>query len=193
MSFREEPESQIDFPLHQYTNKRSFSPPFDCGADRHAHHEQSPAHERDQPGSDDTIPDSNTAAISSLISAHEVLKSQVEDTQFIPVENDTQPSVNYDISPITRRVLDNIESTSPSLPPPVMAMPILERRDTPALSDGPGFRFGKPPNPNSMKLTRPLPGPNRPRKKEMTNAELFMPPEGNLPVTDRGMASPNGN
>jgi hypothetical protein len=193
MSFQEEPESQIDFSLHQHTNERDSPPPFDCGADRHAHHEPSPAHKSNQPGSDDTIPDSNTAEISSPISAHEVLKSQVGETQFVPVENDTQLSVNYNISPIARRVLDNIESTSPSLPPPVMAMPILERRDAPVLSDGAGFRFGKPPNPNCMKLTRPLPGPNRPRKKEMVNAELFMPPEGNLSIADRGMTPPDSN
>lgn len=190
MSFQEEPESQIDFPLHQYTNERDSPPPFDCVTNRHRHHEPNPAHKSVEPGSDDTIPDGNTAAISSPISHHEALRSQVEETQFVPVEHDTQPSVDYDISPITQRVLDNTESASASLPPPMMAMPLLERRDTPVLPDSSGFRFGKPPNPNSMILTRPLPGPNRPRKKEMTNAEMLMPHKSSLPVIDRGMASP---
>lgn len=190
MSFEEEPESQIDFPLHQYTSERDSPPLFDRGAHGHAHYGPSPALNSDELGSDDTVSDDNLAPISSPISQFGVLKGQVEETQFVPVEHDTQPSMDYDISPITRRVLDNTESSSASLLPPVMAMPLLERRDTPILSDSPEFRFGKPPKPNSMKLTRALPGPNRPHQKEATDREILIPPKSSLPVADRGMVPP---
>jgi hypothetical protein len=190
MSFQEEPESQIDFLLYPYPNERGPPPPFGCGADKHAKHEPSPANKSDEPGSDDTIPDGNLSVISSPVSQHRVLQSQVEETQFVPVESDTQPSMDYDISPTTRRVLDNTELSSTRLPPPFIAIPLLEREDTPVVSDIPEFRFGKPPNSNNMKLTRPIPGPTRPHQKEMTNTESLMPPEGSLPVNDRGMVPP---
>jgi hypothetical protein len=188
MSFQEEPESQIDFPLHQHTNERDSPPPFDCDPHGHANLEPSPVPNSDEAGSDDTVPDNNTAPISNAALQHDTLGSQVEDTQYVPIEYDTQPSMDYDISPMTLRVLNNIESSSANLPPPMMAMPLLEMRDTPALPDSPEFRFGKPPKPNSMKLTRPLPGPNRPRQIDITNTEALTP-QGNLTVNDRGMAS----
>jgi hypothetical protein len=185
MSAQEEPESQIDFSLYQHTNEQDSPPPLDC--DDHADAQHEPHRLRN--GNDDPVLDDNIAPISSPHSQHGVLRSQVEETQFVSIERDTQLSINYDMSPTTRRVLENTESSSAKLSPPLMVIPLLERREVPALPDSPKFRFGKPPKPDNMNLTRRPPGPIRPGQLEVTNMETLASSQDSLPVTDRAMSS----
>ncbi len=176
MSFQEEPESQIEILSYQHTNVRDSPPLFNSDPHEHTHHKPSLAQNRDEPSSENTLLGDKTPLFSSPVSNNDALESQVEDTQFVPIETDTQPSVDYDISPTTRRFLENTESSSAELPPPMILTPLLERQNIPALPDGPGFRFGKPPKPSNMKLIRPPPGPSRTHHEETTNAETIMPP-----------------
>jgi hypothetical protein len=186
MSFQEEPESQIDFFPYQHTNEQDSPPPLDCDDHADVQHEPRPLRN----SNDDPVLGDNIAPISSPHSQHGVLRSQVEETQFVSIERDTQPSTNYDISPTTKRVLENTESTSARLSPPLMVTPLLERREVPALPDSPKFHFGKPPKPDSMNLTRRPPGPIRPGQVEVTNMETLTSSQDSLPVNDRGMAPP---
>lgn len=190
MSLQEEPESQIDEPLYQHTSEQDSPLPLNCDdlADAELKPRRPP--HNDEPGSDDSVLDCNASQISSPLSQKGDLQSQVEDTQFFPIERDTQPSFDYDMSPTTRRVLENTEPNSAKTLLSVIAMPLLERPVVPVVSDGPEFRFGKPPIQNNMKHTRPPSKPHRPGQSAVTNSENLMSSKCKLSAIEYGMVPP---
>jgi hypothetical protein len=193
MSFQEEPESQIDLTMQRDSERKDSPPLFDVDYHARANYEAYHPHSGNDHGSDDTVSDENTAQISIPLFQPRDLESQVGETQFVPIERDTQPSTDFDMSPTTRKVLENTESNSAMLPPPIMSMTLLERLDNPAVSDGPEFRFGKPPNAQNMNLRRPPPGPHRAGRLETSEAsstEKLTFSKGNLPLVDAGVVRP---
>jgi hypothetical protein len=161
----DEPESQFDFIVHGHMNEVDSPSAFIREA--HAYREMLPSQNGDDPGSDDTIPEINSAAVPSPRLHSDELKSQVEETQYVALEPDTQPSTEFDVSPLTRRVLDNTHSSSASVPPPTMNMLRLDRPDALDVTETPQFRYGRPPKP-SMNLTRSLTKPPRPNQEIAT-------------------------
>src|SRR5208282_5833851 len=121
MSFEEEPESQFDFTVHGHMNEIESPPAFLRQA--HTYRARVPERNGDEPGSDDTIPD---PAVPSPTLQNNELKSQVEETQYVALELDTQPTTEFDVSPITQRVLENTDLNSASVPPPAMNVLLLE-------------------------------------------------------------------
>lgn len=176
MSSEEEPKSQFDFTLHGHMNEKDSPPAFVREA--HAYRERVPARSNAEPGSDDTIPEVNSATVSSPRLPIDALKSQVEETQYVTLELDTQPTTEFDVSPITRRVLDNTDSIWASVPPPPVDAPLLERRDTPDI-DVSDFRYGPAPK-KSLNLSRPHKPPRR--DQEAATVETQKPVRRSLQV-----------
>jgi hypothetical protein len=155
MPYQEEPESQVEPPLHGYMDDMEF-PPREV-RNEGVQEEQSIAEECTEVGSRDATPEDATAATQFESLRRNNSKSLVEETQFVDVELDTQGTDAYDISPTTRRAMDNMVLAPIAEAPPIMQTVFLERKpvDGPDLSS---FRFGVPPKADSMKLNRPLPG-----------------------------------
>jgi hypothetical protein len=172
MSSEEELESQFDFALHRHMNEIDSPPAFVREAQ--AYRERVPARNSDEPGSDDTMPEVDSAAISSPKLQDDELKSQVEETQYVALELDTQPMTEFDVSPITRRVLNNTDSNSTSVPQPGMDALLLERRDASGVLETPEFRFGPAPKPNSMNLSRPPKPPHRNQETAKMDTQMLI-------------------
>jgi hypothetical protein len=159
MPSQEEQESQIEATLHGLDTDLESPPrlPPLLANVKHLAHEQ---HRRNskEPGSDDTIPDPDVTATIHSDGQQDSIRSVVEDTQFVGVENDTQATDAFDnASPNTRRVIAMIKSHPPPVQLPVLPSTFREIQKPVIVEVTREFTYGPAPK-NSVKYTRPIPG-----------------------------------
>lgn len=155
MSYQEF-ESQSDISLHEHINKPDSSPTYACDTPEFS--EQTHVGNSSEPGNDETIPEPFNAPVSGPNMPHTDNESQVDGTQCVAIELETQPTAGFSISPNTRRVLENTDSGPINVPHLTMSTLFLERQDSPFSPNISSFRFGTPPKQNSMRHGKPLPG-----------------------------------